>query len=52
MIDHPMIRASREAFGYEPEDAPIARPWLAMALGVLTVVAQLGIIVLILWRPW
>lgn len=52
MTDSPIIRASRESFGHEPEDAPIARPWLAMVLCVLTVVAQLGIIVLILWRPW
>lgn len=49
-----LIRASRESFGHEPEPFE-ARPvsaWLVMALAAATVLAQLGIIGLIVWRMW
>lgn len=54
MTEPPIIRASREAFGHEPD--PIGArpfsPWLVMALAAATVFAQLGIIGLIVWRMW
>lgn len=54
MNHDPIIRASREAFGHEPDPAG-SRPfpaWLVMALGAMTVLAQLVVIGLILWRAW
>lgn len=54
MTHESLIRASREAFGHEPDpiEARPFSPWLVMALGALTVAAQLGIIALIVWRMW
>lgn len=54
MNSNPIIRASREAFGHEPDsiEARPFSPWLVMALGALTVAAQLGVIALIVWRMW
>lgn len=51
MTHEPIIRASREAFGHEPDpiEACPFSPWLGMALGALTVAAQLGVIAFLAW---
>lgn len=52
MNHDPIIKASRESFGHEPEpfEAKPFSAWLIMAIGAMTVLAQLGVIGLIVWR--
>lgn len=51
MNHDPIIKASRESFGHEPEpvEARPFAPWLIMALTAMTVLAQLGVIAFLAW---